>query len=307
MTIGPSSRSGRPLASVVIPAHNEEHVIGRCLSVLLDGAPSGALEVVVVANACTDGTAEFARRFGVQVVEVPTPGKTNALNFGDTHATVFPRFYLDADLELTFESLAETVHVMESENALAASPELKWSPEGLSRAVAAYYRVWERMPYGSGSLPGGLYALSSDGRARFGAFPDIIADDLFVQSLFRPQERKRVHTASFLVHPPRTVRALVQTQARARLGNAELRARGRHEGTVGTSSTGAVLTRLRAVARVPSVWLLLPVHGAIYSLVRLRTRRLIRLGERTWSRDETARQDGAGGDGDISRSSDLEG
>ncbi len=44
-----------PRASVVIPAHNEEHVIGRCLDRLAQSA-SSELEVVVVANGCTDRT-----------------------------------------------------------------------------------------------------------------------------------------------------------------------------------------------------------------------------------------------------------
>ena len=40
-----------PRACVVIPAHNEATVIGRCLRALADdGVP---LEVVVAANACT--------------------------------------------------------------------------------------------------------------------------------------------------------------------------------------------------------------------------------------------------------------
>ena len=62
-----------PLASVVIPAHNEEAVLGRCLRVLLAGSTPGELDVVVVANACTDRTAEIAREAGVRVVETSTP------------------------------------------------------------------------------------------------------------------------------------------------------------------------------------------------------------------------------------------
>ena len=49
-----------PLASVVIPAHNERRVIGRCLRALREGAAPGELDVIVVANACTDDTAAIA-------------------------------------------------------------------------------------------------------------------------------------------------------------------------------------------------------------------------------------------------------
>ncbi|WP_067464425.1 glycosyltransferase [Actinomadura macra] len=53
-------------AGVVVPAHDEERHLGRCLSALrTTGAP-----VVVVADACDDRTAEIARGFGVTVLEI---------------------------------------------------------------------------------------------------------------------------------------------------------------------------------------------------------------------------------------------
>ena len=50
------TREGVMPVSVVIPAHNEETVIGRCLAALFAGAGEGELDVVVVCNGCRDGT-----------------------------------------------------------------------------------------------------------------------------------------------------------------------------------------------------------------------------------------------------------
>jgi len=60
--------------SVVIPAHNEQALIARCLgsvrrAVERDAAvAAGGAEVVVVANRCTDHTAELAEAAGARVV-----------------------------------------------------------------------------------------------------------------------------------------------------------------------------------------------------------------------------------------------
>ena len=88
--------------SVVIAAHNEEAVLGRCLDALLRTARTGELEIAVVCNGCTDGTAEVARGYGedICVLETPEASKTAALNLGDPAVSGFPRFYVDADVLL---------------------------------------------------------------------------------------------------------------------------------------------------------------------------------------------------------------
>jgi glycosyltransferase involved in cell wall biosynthesis len=277
-------------ASVVIPAHNEAGVIGRCLRTLLDGAPAGGLEVVVAANGCTDDTAALARAVpGTTVVELAEAGKAGALTAGDAAATAFPRFFLDADLELTYPALVATARALTDRGALAASPRLTIDATGCSRAVRAYYSIWQLMPYGRDSLAGGVYALTAAGRARFGDFPDVIADDLFVRNLFAPAERVRADDATCVVRPPATLRDLVRVQTRARVGNGELREQAPAAPGADKGGLGWIARRLALLARSPRVWPAVPVHAAVYVLVRLRGRRLLREGDRTWSRDESSR------------------
>ena len=54
------------VASVIIPAHDEAGSIERCLTSLAADPGSDALDIVVVANGCTDTTAEQARRHAVR-------------------------------------------------------------------------------------------------------------------------------------------------------------------------------------------------------------------------------------------------
>ena len=67
-----------PKFSVIIPAHNEEKVLGRCLDALLADSRPGEMEIVVAANGCTDRTVEIARGYcnPVRVVEVSQPLST---------------------------------------------------------------------------------------------------------------------------------------------------------------------------------------------------------------------------------------
>src|SRR3954466_8700859 len=97
---GSSIGSGRGL-SVVICAHNETSVIGETLIGLLPQLRLGAIEIVVIANGCTDGTEDVVRSFaGVKLLTSPIPSKVKALNMGDAASSHFPRVYLDADIRI---------------------------------------------------------------------------------------------------------------------------------------------------------------------------------------------------------------
>lgn len=71
--------------TVLVPAHNEELVLAATLRSLREQTyPAERYEVVVVADNCTDATAEIARGFGVTVLErhdLRERGKGYALNW----------------------------------------------------------------------------------------------------------------------------------------------------------------------------------------------------------------------------------
>ncbi|RDV82505.1 glycosyltransferase family 2 protein [Ammonifex thiophilus] len=92
--------------AVVIAAHNEEKVIGELIkSVFRSEYPRELYEVFVVADNCTDRTAEIARSLGATVIERYNPherGKGYALEYGFQRIFALPRKFdafiiLDAD------------------------------------------------------------------------------------------------------------------------------------------------------------------------------------------------------------------
>ena len=103
--------------------------------------------------------------------------------------------------------------------------------------MRSYYRARSRVPAVLGSLWGaGVYGLSESGRRRFGAFPDVVADDLWVDRLFAEEEVEIVDCAPVVVTVPRRSRDLCgcsvvptgERGARARTRSSQPRA-GDHE------------------------------------------------------------------------------
>ncbi|MGA2887860.1 MAG: glycosyltransferase family 2 protein [Terracidiphilus sp.] len=88
--------------TVVVPAHNEEALIGRCVRSLLTSAGLGT-ELLVIAHNCTDATAAEAEASGARVLVLDDPeqtGKGCALSYGFATAMAGPSqavMVVDAD------------------------------------------------------------------------------------------------------------------------------------------------------------------------------------------------------------------
>jgi glycosyltransferase involved in cell wall biosynthesis len=279
--------------SLVIAAHNEEEVLGRGLDTLLRASQPNELEIVVVCNGCTDGTADVARAYGdaVCVVETPIASKTAALNLGDEHASGFPRFYVDADVTLSVSSVRRIAARLADAHVLAAAPSMDVDLGECSWAVRAYYRIWMRLPYvREGMIGVGVYALSEEGRRRFRRFPEVIADDGYVRMLFRAGERVRVDDAPVTVYAPARLSDLVRIKTRSRLGRYELRQR--FPDLVATErTTKSYRSAMASIVVRPWLWPAAVVYAAVVDRSRRRARRqLASLDDYVWERDHSSRR-----------------
>jgi glycosyltransferase involved in cell wall biosynthesis len=274
--------------SVVIPAHDEAAVIQRCLDTLLADARPGEVDVVVVCNGCTDDTAERARAAcpDATVIELPIASKAAALNAGDRGTDLFPRIYLDADVELSTDALRATARALTEPGTLCAAPVPQFELRGRPGVVRRYYEVWEQLPYVTDDMVGtGVYGLSAAGRARFGEFPAITADDQFVLQQFERGERRAIADARFTVHTPSTIRGLLAIRRRAYRGVAELD----RAGLVRQPAAGGARRRLTTLARDPRN----AASVACYVLVSVYAKAAARLARGTeWERDSSSRESG---------------
>lgn len=284
------------MISVVVAAHDEATVIGRCLEALRRQEDVAAVQVVVVANGCHDDTAAVAERAGATVISLPEPGKSAALVAGDAAATGFPRIYLDADVELPPHALAAAAQVfVDHPSALAAAPLRHVVTTGSSPLVRAYMAVSSRLPAYRNSLFGrGMVVLSEQGRGRFEHFPGVVADDLFLDSLYSSTEKRPIESVDVGVVAPATTRALLRRLVRVRRGNADLRAAAEPDarsttGVPSVRSSDRLAWLTDVVARQP--WL--APAGLVYVSLTTLAALLARAGSRravAWGQDETSRR-----------------
>lgn len=213
------------MISVIIAAHNEEAVLGACLDAVNAQAEPHAVQLIVSANGCTDDTADVARRRGATVVERTEAGKSAALNAADAVAVGSTRVYLDADIIVPPRGLAQLLDTLDDDGVLASVPRRMLDTDGSALLVKAYCAINERLPaFRDGLFGRGMIAVSAEGRARFDRFPDFIADDLFLDAQFGPDEKREARDVAVVVRAPRTTTALLRRLIRVRRGNAELRA-----------------------------------------------------------------------------------
>ncbi|MGN6325592.1 glycosyltransferase [Pseudolysinimonas sp.] len=103
---------------VVVPARDEEQLIGAALRSIADAAAGIAVpvHVVVAADGCTDGTVRVARSLGVEVLDLPAASVGAARAAGAERALAAGADWLahtDADSEVPPDWLVEQLRMAE--------------------------------------------------------------------------------------------------------------------------------------------------------------------------------------------------
>jgi glycosyltransferase involved in cell wall biosynthesis len=249
--------------AVIIPAHDEEVALRRCLAGLAAQTYPGAVEVIVVANGCHDATATVALQsrdllppnFTLQVIEISVAAKWQALNAADAAAESETRVYLDADIVLSPNALAGLAAVLAEAGPRLVQPEVvvEWKGRGYPWSVRAFVRVWSALPYVRAQVLGlGCYAVNAEGRSLWGAFPPLGADDTFVRFRFDDADKRVVPGARMALSFPTSLRELIRVRARWCRLSREVR---RREPFLPPSEQRRWLAALRFIAGHPSLWL----------------------------------------------------
>lgn len=174
--------------AVAIPAHDEEALIGRCLASVTravtharEREPGLAAAVVVVLDACGDGTAEQARRWPVETVEIVARRVGTARRVGVAHAlsaleappentwiamtdadTVVPRDWITHQLDLMDAGIDLVLGTVRPDFA------------DLSARHAAYWRATHHRGRAPGNVHGANLGVRASTYAEAGGIPDLV-------------------------------------------------------------------------------------------------------------------------------------
>lgn len=198
---------------------------------------------------------------------------------------MFPRLYLDADVVLSGASARRLIDCLERGEHLAARPAITYDARLSSPVVRSYFRARAQVPAVMTALWGaGAFGLTAAGRARFGQWPDIVADDLFVDRQFQRGEICIADDACVTVTVPRDLSHLLLILRRAQRGKAEWSGRG---GPEGRSTLWSTVRDVASLARSgPRCAMDAMTYAALATIAKLAAASTRSTG---WERDETSR------------------
>lgn len=210
--------------------------------------------------------------------EVAAASKTAALNHGDALCSVFPRFYLDADVRVPvgcFEVLAAALI-----DADLVAPRIRFDMAGATGSSRAIAQVWLTLPHAREAAFHHLVGLSRMGRSRWQSFPNVLGDDIFMEAKTPADRRRIVHEASIETAIPRTFFGWVRVRGRWRRGERELARMG-----LVVPRQGGQKARLLAMLASPrSAW-----GATAFILVRVLAEPLSRRSQQGWFTDRSFR------------------
>ncbi len=271
--------------SVIVPVHDEAALLPETVPMLLSGLDPAA-ELVFVCNGCSDDSAAILRLImggRARILELSEAGKPGAIRAGEAVARAFPRVYLDADVWISGADLTALVAAQRAGGWELVSPRLLADTRGASRAARWITEVWTDSAH---MRLGGFHcvlSLSAEGRARWGAFPDVTNDDDFITARVPAERRMIVKELVATIRPPRGFAAWVRVRERWVRGGMELARRGGAPEPVPGQGLGGVL------AALPTRPLPVATYVLAVLLARLRARRPISGAAPIWYRDATSR------------------
>lgn len=192
--------------SVVVPAHNEEPLLRRCLTSIHRAAAraSAEVDVTVVANRCTDGTAELAESLGARVVASDARNLAAVRNVGIADGSGATVVTVDADAIVHPETFRAAMERLDSGRFVGGG--VRVVPERWSTGIAVTYGIMEAITAAT-RVAGGLYWARRDDVEAVGGFDEsvLVGEDVAFARRLRARGRATGRRFTCIRSTPLTV------------------------------------------------------------------------------------------------------
>ena len=114
--------------TVVIPAHNEEKYVARCISSVKTAAKcyGGPVQIIVVCNRCTDRTADIAQKHGAKVIMNEDRCIAKVRNEGIFAASGDVIVTIDCDNRMTRGTIKEIAYLLHTGNYIGGGAPIRF-------------------------------------------------------------------------------------------------------------------------------------------------------------------------------------
>ncbi|MBO5449845.1 MAG: glycosyltransferase [Ruminococcus sp.] len=149
--------------SVVIPAHNEEKYIGKCLRAIISASKyvrPDSVEIIVVANRCTDRTCAIAKHYGARVLVNDDKCIAAVRNTGVNAASGEIVVTIDADSLMTKYSFVEIKEKLQSGKYVGGGANPRFDRMSVGIACSSLYVAVNLLPVmkkNGGYLSGAMF------------------------------------------------------------------------------------------------------------------------------------------------------
>lgn len=144
-------------ASIIIPTYNRSEMLRNCLLALSHQTqPPADFEVIVVVDGSTDGTlamlASLEMPFHLRVIQQPNSGQPNALNHGAAESSGRISIFLDDDIIVVPQFVAEHLRLHQTAERVVGVGQLTltlpssadWFARGFAKGWSAHYDEFNR-------------------------------------------------------------------------------------------------------------------------------------------------------------------
>ncbi|HWB58488.1 MAG TPA: glycosyltransferase [Chthoniobacteraceae bacterium] len=201
-----------PQISVLIPAYNEERLIGRTLDAVhasFAALPALTYEIVVCDNNSTDKTTEAALAKGARVVREPHNQIARARNTAAKNARGAWFIFLDADTFLTAKLLGDTVRAFEGGRICAGGTVLVFDREDIGWFPTFMCKLWNRVSVVLNLAAGAYLFCLREAWVESGGFSEEVyaGEELYFSRRMQQWGRKRKMKFKILSDSPITTSA----------------------------------------------------------------------------------------------------